>query len=134
MTDIQTIEGIGPAYAEKLEKAGVKTCEKLLELGASKKGRDEIAAASDLSNTLILKWVNAADLCRISGVGGEYAELLEAAGVDTVPELAQRNAANLAAKLAEVNEEKKLVRAVPSEAHTTKWIEQAKSLPKVVTH
>lgn len=87
-----------------------------------------------MSEAQILKFVNAADLMRIKGVGGEYAELLECAGVDTVPELGQRNAANLAAKLTEINVEKKLVRALPSESQVSEWIAQAKSLPKVVGH
>ena len=134
MTDITVIEGIGPAYAEKLESAGVKTCEQLLEKGASKKGRQEIIDASGMSATLILKFVNHADLCRIKGVGGEYAELLEASGVDTVPELAQRNADNLAAKMAEVNEEKSLVRSLPSAKQVADWVGQAKELPRVITH
>ena len=82
----------------------------------------------------MLRFVNHADLCRVKGVGGEYAEILEAAGVDSVPELAQRNAANLAAKMEEVNAEKKLVRSVPSEKMVEGWVEQAKSLPRVVTH
>ena len=134
MTDITTIEGIGPAIAEKLEAAGIKTCEKLLEMGATAKGRSDIVEKSGVSAKLILKFVNHADLCRIKGVGGEYSELLEAAGVDTVPELAQRNADNLAAKMAEVNEAKKLVRSVPSAKMVTGWVEQAKSLPRVITH
>ncbi len=134
MTDITTIEGIGPAYAEKLAEANITTCEGLLETGCTKAGRQSIETQSGLSGKLILKWVNHADLCRISGIGGEYAELLEASGVDTVPELAQRNAANLAAKMAEVNEEKALVRQLPSETRVSEWIGQAKELPKVVTH
>lgn len=134
MTDITVIEGIGPAIAEKLEAADIKTCEALLEKGASAKGRKEIVEKSGVSSKLILKFVNHADLCRIKGVGGEYSELLEAAGVDTVPELAQRNADNLAAKMAEVNEAKKLVRSVPSAKMVTGWVEQAKTLPRVITH
>ena len=106
MTELTVIEGIGPAYEEKLQGAGVGSCEALLEQGATKSGRQAIVDASGMSATLILKFVNHADLCRVKGVGGEYAELLEASGVDTVPELAQRNADNLAAKMAEVNEEK----------------------------
>ena len=134
MTDITVIEGIGPAYAEKLGGVGVATCEALLEKGATKAGRQEIVDASGMSAALILKFVNHADLCRVKGVGGEYAELLEAAGVDTVPELAQRNAENLAAKMAEVNTAKQLVRALPSADMVGGWVEQAKALPRVVTH
>ncbi|NOX49328.1 MAG: DUF4332 domain-containing protein [Gammaproteobacteria bacterium] len=134
MTNITTIEGIGPAYAGKLAQAGAKTCENLLELGATKAGRKQITEASAMSPALILKFVNHADLCRIKGVGGEYAELLEASGVDTVPELAQRNADNLATKMAEVNAEKNLVRLVPSASRVTEWVAQAKQLPRVITH
>ena len=134
MTDITAIEGIGPAYAEKLASAGVTSCEALLERGATKAGRQEIIDASGMSAALILKFVNHADLCRVKGVGGEYAELLEASGVDTVPELAQRNAENLAAKMADVNAEKQLVRALPSAGTVSGWVDQAKELPRVVTH
>jgi len=134
MANIEDIEGIGPAYAEKLREAGVKTEEALLEQGASKKGREGLAEATGISEKLILGWVNRADLSRIKGIGSEYADLLEAAGVDTVPELATRNAANLTAKMAEVNEAKNLVRALPTEAKVADWVEQAKGLDRVVTH
>ena len=134
MAKIDTIEGIGPALSEKLADAGIETCEAFLEAGASKKGRADIAEKSGMSEGQILKFINAADLMRIKGVGGEYAELLECSGVDTVPELAQRNAANLTAKMAEVNEEKKLVRALPAESQVEAWIDQAKSLPRTITH
>ena len=134
MAKITTIEGIGNAYAEKLETAGISTTDSLLECGASAKGRQEIAEKSGLSEKLVLRWVNMCDLFRIKGVGEEYADLLEAAGVDTVPELAQRNAENLAAKMLEVNSEKKLVRLTPSSAAVSKWVEHAKGLPKIVGH
>jgi predicted flap endonuclease-1-like 5' DNA nuclease len=128
------IEGIGPSYAAKLEAAGVGSVEALLEKGASRQGREEIATRSGVTAALILEWVNHADLMRIKGVGSEYADLLEAAGVDTIPELAQRSPGNLAAKLEEVNAEKKLVRRVPTESEVTDWVQQAKSLPRIVTH
>ncbi|MBT8422358.1 MAG: DUF4332 domain-containing protein [Gammaproteobacteria bacterium] len=134
MSKLETIEGVGPAITEKLEKAGIKSCESLLEKGATKKGRSEIAGASGISDGQILKFVNHADLMRIKGIGGEYSELLECAGVDSVPELAQRNAANLTEKMASVNAEKKLVRALPSEKQVTDWVKQAGSLDKIVTH
>lgn len=134
MTALTTIEGIGPAYAEKLQAAGITSCEVLLEKGATGAGRKAIEEASGMGHALILKFVNHADLCRIKGVGGEYSELLEAAGVDTVPELAQRNAANLTAAMAKVNEEKKLVRSLPSEKQVTNWVAQAKELPRVISH
>lgn len=131
---IQEIEGIGPAMAEKLAGAGVTTVEQLLAEGGTKAGRDGLAAKTGLGTSVILTWVNKADLFRIKGVGEEYSDLLVAAGVDTVPELAQRNAANLTAKMAEVNEAKKLVRALPSEGTVAGWIAQAKELPKAVHH
>jgi predicted flap endonuclease-1-like 5' DNA nuclease len=134
MAKLIDIQGIGAVYAKKLKKAGVPSPEALLEKGASPKGRQEIAAKSGISLKLIMRWVNHVDLFRIDGVAGEYADLLEAAGVDTVPELAQRNAENLCKKLAEANEAKKKVRTVPVQAQVEKWIEQAKALPRVVTY
>lgn len=134
MTALTNIEDIGPAYEEKLKGAGIDSCEELLEKGATPKGRHEIISASGVSANLVLKFVNHADLCRIKGIGGEYAELLEAAGVDSVPELAQRNADNLAGKMGEVNESKKLVRALPSAKNVAEWVDQAKVLPRVVSH
>lgn len=134
MTQVEDIEGIGPAQAAKLETVGIKTVEKLLEEGATSKGRDKIAEATGISGKLVLKWVNHADLYRIKGVGAEFAELLEASGVDSVPELAQRVPANLAKKMAEVNEAKKLTRRVPNESMVTTWVAEAKTLPRVVTH
>jgi predicted flap endonuclease-1-like 5' DNA nuclease len=131
---IADVEGIGPAFAAKLEKAGVKTTDDLLEKGAKPKGRDELEKATGISHGKILEWVNHVDLYRLDGVGSEYSDLLEAAGVDSPVELAHRVPANLAAKLAEVNEAKKLVRRVPTEAVVAGWIAQAKSMPKVVEH
>lgn len=133
-TKIAEIEGIGPVYAEKLSSAGIKSVEALLEAGASKAGRKKIAEESGIDESKILKWVNHADLFRIKGVGPEFAELLEAAGVDTVKELRNRNAANLHAKLEEVQEEKKLTRVVPALSKVEDFIEQAKALPPVVTY
>ncbi|MGC4042535.1 MAG: DUF4332 domain-containing protein [Armatimonas sp.] len=134
MSSISDIEGIGPAYAEKLKAAGVDTVEELLEKGASPAGRSSLENATGIAHGLILKWVNHADLFRIKGVAGQYAELLEAAGVDTVAELATRNATNLAAKLEEVNGEKNLTNRVPSESEVEKWVTEAKALPRVVTY
>jgi predicted flap endonuclease-1-like 5' DNA nuclease len=134
MANIKDIEGIGPVYGEKLETAGVQTDAALLTQGASKKGRGELAEKTGISETMILNWVNRADLARIKGIGSEYADLLEASGVDSVPELAQRNGANLHAKMTEVNSEKLLVRSLPSESQVEGWVEQAKSLDRVVTH
>ncbi|MDJ0926569.1 MAG: DUF4332 domain-containing protein [Gammaproteobacteria bacterium] len=134
MAKIDTIEGVGPALTEKFAGAGITTCEALLKAGGDKKGRADLAGKTGLSEVRILKLVNHADLMRIKGIGGEYSELLEAAGVDTVPELAQRSAKNLADKIAEINEEKKLVRSVPSESVVEGWITQAKDLPRAISH
>ena len=134
MSKITTIEGIGPILAEKLTGANVDSVDELLEKGGTARGRREISAATGLSETLLLRFVNHADLMRIKGVGGEYAELLEAAGVDTVPELAQRNPTNLADKMASVNEAKRLVRQVPSESTVEGWVEQARALDRAVHH
>jgi predicted flap endonuclease-1-like 5' DNA nuclease len=134
MTSIAVVEGIGAAYAEKLRAIGISTCETLLTRGATPQGRKEIADQSGISETLVLEWVNHVDLFRIKGVQQEYADLLEEAGVDSVPELAQRNAANLHEKLTAVNAAKNLVRQLPTLARVSDWIEQAKKLPRVVTH
>ncbi len=134
MTKLVEIEGIGEAYAAKLQAAQVGSLEALLEMGSTKKGRKAIEDAAGISGKLVLRWVNMADLFRVKGVGEEYADLLEAAGVDTVPELAQRNPDNLHARMIEVNETKKLVRAVPSLSSVEKWVAQAKELPRVVNY
>ena len=134
MTKLIAIEGIGEVYAQKLNEVGIATTEALLEKGASPEGRKALAEAAGISGKLILEWVNLADLFRIKGVGEEYSDLLEEAGVDTVPELAQRNAANLHAKLGEVNAAKKLVRRLPAASQVSDWVEQAKVLPRVITY
>lgn len=131
---ISTIEGIGPVYSEKLQSVGIKTVEALLEAGASKKGRDKLAESSGIEYAKILKWTNMADLFRIKGVGEEYSELLEAAGVDTVKELKLRNPENLHAKMVEVNSTKKLVRALPALSIVETWVEQAKHLAPKMTY
>lgn len=131
---IEEIEGIGPVYGEKLRTAGISTVEKLLEAGATKSGRTSLAKETGISEKDILKWVNHADLFRIDGIGPQFAELLEAAGVDTVKELRNRNAENLFAKLGEVNEEKKLVRRLPSSSQVEGMIKTAGTLEPKVTH
>ena len=128
------VEGIGPVYAEKLQAAGIKTSGDLLEKGKTAKGRKELAEATGISGKLILTWVNHADLYRINGVGPQFAELLEAAGVDTVKEFARRNAENLVAKMNEVNEQHKRVGRVPSVTEVQRMIDQAKEMPGVVTY
>lgn len=134
MASISSIEGIGPKNSEALNGAGIKTTEGLLKEGASKAGRKKIADASGIDEKKILRWVNMADLFRIKGVGEEYSDLLEAAGVDTVKELRNRNAANLHAKMTEVNEAKKLVRSLPSAEKVAEWVEQAKGMEPMVTY
>lgn len=131
---IEEIEGIGPAMAEKLAKAEIKTTADLLNACCDKKGRLSTSERSGCSTTQLLKWVNMADLMRVSGVGQEYSELLEAAGVDTVKELRNRNAANLTAAMIATNEEKKLTRATPSEKTVQGWIDQAKEMKPLISH
>jgi len=131
---IAEIEGIGPVFSEKLSNAGVNTVEDLLEKGATRSGRKALAEATGIDEGKILKWVNMADLFRIKGIGTQFSELLEAAGVDTVKELRNRNPENLHAKLVEVQAEKKITRAVPALSQVTDFIEQAKQLPPVVTY
>jgi predicted flap endonuclease-1-like 5' DNA nuclease len=134
MTRIIDIEGIGKTHAETLTANGISTVEELLEAGSTPKGRKDLAEKTGISGKLILEWVNRCDLFRINGVGEEYGDLLEVAGVDTVPELAQRNPANLYQTIVEVNEEKELVRRMPSESQVEDWINQAKQLPRIVTY
>jgi predicted flap endonuclease-1-like 5' DNA nuclease len=134
MPKIEEIEGIGPAYAKKLVEAGIKTTDDLLAAGATPKGREELAAKTGISSKLILEWVNLADLFRIKGIGEEYSDLLEEAGVDTVVELAKRDPENLHAKILEVNEKKKLVRRPPTLKQVKVWVEQAKKLPRKVEY
>lgn len=128
------IEGVGASYAEKLTAAGVVTTAQLLDKCATPAGRKALAEETGISDKLILKWANHADLFRVNGVGPQFAELLEAAGVDTVKELAHRKAENLAAKMEEVNAEKKLVRRVPVVSEVQKMVDFAKELPGVLTY
>lgn len=131
---ITKIEGIGPKFAEKLTTAGVKRTDQLLERCATKKGRKEFAETCGIEEKLILKWTNMADLMRIKGVGEEYSELLEAAGVDTVKELKMRKPENLHKAMLDANTEKKMVRQLPSLKSVEKWVAQAKDLPAVMTY
>lgn len=131
---IVEIEGVGPAYAAELQAAGIATTSDLLKACAEPKGRKALALATGLDEARLLKWANMADLMRIKGVGKQYAELLEASGVDTVKELKQRVPANLAAKMAEVNASRKLTRAVPAEKMVAGWIDQAKALPPSLSY
>jgi predicted flap endonuclease-1-like 5' DNA nuclease len=128
------IEGIGPVYSEKLNEYGIRYIDELLEAGGTRKGREDIADGTDISPKLILEWINLADLYRIKGIGEEWSDLLEEAGVDTVPELAQRNPVNLHSTLMDINESKNLVRRTPSLEMVEDWIEQAKSLPRMIEY
>ena len=134
MASIIKIEGIGAAYSNKLVSYGVKTVESLLKQGATPAGREKIADGTGISKTLVLEWVNHADLWRIKGVSEEYSDLLEEAGVDTVVELAQRKPENLYEKMSEVNMAKKLVRRLPSSRQVSDWVAQAKKLPRAVSY
>lgn len=131
---IEDIEGIGPTYAKKLVDIGIETTNDLLEAGSTPKGREELATKTGISEKLILEWVDIADLFRINGIGEEYSDLLEEAGVDTVVELSRRVPENLHAKITGVNEEKKIVRRPPSLKEVEEWIEQAKKLPRKIEY
>jgi predicted flap endonuclease-1-like 5' DNA nuclease len=132
--EIDVIEGVGPSYAERLRAAGVPTIRRLLDVAASAPGRQDLAARTGIRDTLILAWVNHADLLRVDGVDSQTAELLEAAGVDSPGELAQRNASYLTATLARVNGERQLVGQPPDEAAVARWVEHARTLQKLVSH
>ena len=131
---IEEVEGIGPVKGEKLRAAGVKDTNALLAAAKTPASRKELAAKAGMTDKEILKFANMVDLFRIKGIGSEFSELLEATGVDTVPELARRNAANLAKAMADLNAEKKLTRRVPTEAELAKWIAEAKTLPRALEY
>ena len=132
--NIQSIEGIGPANAERLRRSGVNTVSGLLEAGATKAGRKRLANETGLAEDLVLGWVNRVDLMRVRGVGTQYSDLLEAAGVDTVKELRRRRADNLHTTMCEANEQHHLVRRTPTEKEVERWIARAKELPPVVSY
>ncbi|MEQ5835520.1 DUF4332 domain-containing protein [Marinobacter sp. NFXS9] len=134
MSKLSEIEGIGETYAGKLERVDIHSLADLLKTCGDPKGRRATAEQTGISEKLILGWVNRADLARINGISTQYADLLEYAGVDTVPELAQRKADNLHAKMAAVNEERKLVRQLPGMSQVEDWVKQAKALPRAVHH
>ena len=134
MKNVKDIEGVGPVYSKKLAEAGIKTVDDLLKAGASAKGREELAKKTGIDSKHVLEWVNRSDLYRIKGVGQEYSDLLENAGVDTVVELANRAPENLLAKMLEVNSAKKLVRRPPPISFVKNWVEQAKKLKRVVEY
>ena len=129
---IEEIEGIGPSYGRRLDKAGIKNTDQLLDLCCTPTGRKHVAGRTGLSEKQLLEWTNMADLMRVSGVGRQFAELLEASGVDTIKELRSRNAENLAKAIQQVNEERRLARATPSVSMVSTWIAQAKKTdPKI---
>ena len=134
MASIDTIEGIGHKQATSLRKARIRTVEALLKKGSTRTGRRGIAADTGVSEKLILEWVNRADLMRVRGVGEEYSDLLEAAGVDTVKELRRRNPSNLLVAMMELNSKKLLVRRLPTEAMVQRWVEHAAALDPIVTY
>lgn len=133
-TPLSTIDGIGPLYEQRLRAIGIDCCEALLEMGASASGRMEISVASGIRLTLVHRFVIHADLCRVRGVVGEYAELLEASGVDSVPELGRREAGRLWERMMWVNQREKLVRSLPSLEQVAQWVGYARFLPRVVTY
>ncbi len=134
MAKLTTVEGIGEIQAQKLIDAGIPTTQALLEAGRTPQGRKELAEKTGVGDERILDWVNRVDLFRVKGIGEEYSDLLEWAGVDTVPELAQRNPENLHQKLVEVNKEKELVRQVPGQNQVSDWVAQAKELPRAIDY
>jgi predicted flap endonuclease-1-like 5' DNA nuclease len=131
---IEDLEGIGPVYGRKLREHGIDSVAKLLEAGATRKGRADLAAKTGLNDDLVLRAVNMADLFRVKGVARQYAELLEAAGVDTIKELATRRVDNLASRMREVNASKRLCRVVPGESTVARWVAQAKTLGALVSY
>jgi len=134
MATLMEIKGLSESDAQKLSELGIDTPDSLLEHGASPKGRKTLSEQTGIDGNVLLRWINQADLSRVKGIGKEYADLLEAAGIDTVPELAQRKPENLFQKLMEINEEKKILRLMPTEELVKNWVNQAKELPRVVTY
>jgi len=134
MSSVIDIEGVGEVYARKLHEAGITTTAELLEQGATPGGRKELVQKTGIGDRLILKWVNRADLFRVKGIGEQYSDLLAAAGVETVLELAQRRTDHLHQKMAETNQAKRLVRVVPGPEQVADWVQQAHKLPRVVSY
>lgn len=134
MARIIDIEGVGATYAKKLQSVGVRTTERLLKVAGHKRGREDLAKQTGISEKLILEWVNLSDLMRIKGVGEEYSDLLEEAGVDSIKELRNRVPENLHKAILDTNKRKKLVRRPPSFKEVRRWVQEAKKIPPVVTH
>jgi hypothetical protein len=131
---ITILEHFAPGVTAILKPAGIRTTGKFLEAAKSPQGRKQLAAKLGVDEKRILRWANMADRMRIKGIGEDYAELLEAAGVDTVRELKYRNPANLAKAIADANAKRKLVRLLPSEKAVGRWIEHARKLPLKITY
>ena len=131
---VEKIEGVGPKYAAMLLKAGVTNTKQLLDKAGTRKARKELATTCGVEETLILKWANMCDLMRIKGVGEEFSELLEVAGVDTVKELAKRRPDNLRQAMIDANTKRKLVRQLPSVAQLENWVKQAKEMPPMMSY
>jgi predicted flap endonuclease-1-like 5' DNA nuclease len=131
---LEEIEGIGPSFAAKLRAAGIHSVNALLSAGTTPEERKVLEAKTGIGHEYILDWVNRADLMRVKGIGEEYSDLLEKAGVDTVVELARRNPDNLHAKMLEVNAKKRLVRRVPSRGMVAQWVEHARALPRIISY
>ena len=131
---IEEIEGIGGTYSEKLKAAGITNTDQLLQTAGAPAGRKELETKTGISGKLILQWANRADLMRIKGVGKQFSELLECAGVDTIKELRTRRADNLTAKMVEINGEKKLCKANPKEDQVQGWIDGAKTMEPSISH
>jgi predicted flap endonuclease-1-like 5' DNA nuclease len=131
---ITDIDGIGPDEAAALKRVGIRTTEGLLEAASSPKGRKQLAAKTGIEGKHLLRWANTADRMRIKGVGKDYAELIRAAGVDTVRDLKHRNAARLAKAMADANAKRKLVQFLPSEKAVRRWIEHGKKLPLKISY
>lgn len=134
MASVSEIKGLSDDDTKKLKTAGIKTVEAYLATCGTKKSRKDLATTTSIDEKSILHWANRADLSRIKGVSTQYGDLLECAGVDTVPELAQRNAANLQAKMAEVNGDKNLVKKIPTASQVEGWVAQAKDLPRAINY
>jgi predicted flap endonuclease-1-like 5' DNA nuclease len=134
MANILSIEGIGSKYARRLTNFGIRSTDRLLQVAAHKRGREDLADQCDIPEKLILEWVNLADLMRVKGIGEEYSDLLEEAGVDSVKELRNRKPTNLYKKIREANSKRKLVRRIPSQKDVESWVQQAKSMKPIITH
>jgi predicted flap endonuclease-1-like 5' DNA nuclease len=129
---LSIIEGIKGSYENRLKYAGLRSMQSLLEVARTQKGRRRLSKKTGIPLNLISKWTKQADLLRIKGVGVSYADLLEAAGIESVPELARRRPENVWAKIVEVNQDRRYVRKIPALRQVANWVRQAAELPRVV--